>query len=148
MSKANADRQDYLYPQPWCLHHHGVDPRIVREIVLTMSIKAQRVEVPEANGRNLTLPAFREAIRASIAKGHVRFVMLLSRDFTGPQFKQTLAPIIKDVGFDVSFYPVRIEWCDSSEVDHISVDLAELTSRKRRREAILKLAPSSRSVCC
>jgi hypothetical protein len=141
--KKKSREPDYIRPQDWCLHHRGADEDVIREIIDVLKTKEQHIEVPTENGAALSHDDFRNAIRASVARGHVRFLMLLTHNFSGPACRQTLWPLVQEFGATVSFVLVRVERCDIGKQDWVSCDLAGLDDPEDRREQILRLAPDN-----
>jgi hypothetical protein len=149
-SRKKVRRPEYIRPESWCLHHRGADEEVIREIVEVLATKEQSIEVPEANGPGLSHQEFRAAIRASIAKGHTQFIILLTVSFGGPAFRQTLWHLKKEFGATISFVPVRVEPCELGKPDWLWCDLAYLNDPEERKAEILRLAPQDPEIsrCC
>lgn len=140
-------RKQEIEHRHWFLCHRDADPSVIGEIATVLRGEGQTVTIQEHDGL-IPFAAFRAFISREIDNGHRYFIVLLNEHLTGPIYRQTFAPIRKKVGYDVAFYTMRVDDCDTEGVDWPSVDLAVVDDADMRRREIASICPTDRARCC
>lgn len=141
-------RKPEIEHRHWFLCHRGADPAVIAEIIGVLRANRQTVTVQGPDGLSMPLVAFRALISREIDNGHRYFIVLLNEHLAGPAYRQTFAPIRKKIGYEIAFYTMRVDDCDTEGVDWPSVDLAAIEDADMRRREIVSICPTDRARCC
>jgi hypothetical protein len=121
------------------LCHRGVNRPLVREIAHVFRQDDPRLIVQEGDGLSLSFPEFRRLAFHHLQTDCNDLIVLLSGDFPGPVFRQTFGSFGKRALRDWygQIIAIRVDDCEIGNV-FLSADLANVTSKARRRKLILE----------
>ena len=120
------------------LCHRGINPVVVQEIAEAFRQDDPRLTVQEGDGLSLSFPEFRRLAIHRLQTDCNDLIVLLSKDYPGPVYRQTFGSFGKWALRDWcgQIVPIRVDDCEIANVV-LSADLAGITSQAHRRELIL-----------